>query len=218
MMFDESVSADGVYDETGRQAVISVLGATYHREKRWVTQPDGQFPVTDVCRDNIAWFLAKVDRQPAGALRVLFDPPLVEYAKYGFELLESAPDVEDFIRSNRVAEVGRFAVLPEHRGKIMVAAALMRSAVAEIVDRGATHIVTDVFEDDPHSPLGFHTRVMGFYPIATHQVGELQSASRRITLLLDIKASYRQLSARRNWIFRYLTEQWGEALHQRLSA
>jgi hypothetical protein len=81
----------------------------------------------------------------------------------------------------------------------------------------ASHVITDVFEDDPHSPLGFHTRVMGFRPVATHDHGELNCKSRRITLLLDLRATYRRLKARGNWIYRYLTARWPEALHRRLA-
>ena len=59
--------------------------------------------------------------------------------------------------------------MPEHRGNLMLAAALMRAATREMVLRGYTHVITDVFEDDPHSPLGFHTRVMGFRPVARRE-------------------------------------------------
>jgi hypothetical protein len=97
---------------------------------------------------------------------------------------------------NQIAEVGRFAVLAEHRGNVLLAAALMRAATEEMVDKGYTHVITDVFEDDTHSPLGFYTRVMGFLPVATHDHGELNCKSRRITLVLDLKSSYRRLKAR----------------------
>ena len=218
MIVDEGVTAERVADEAGRRSVVGVLSETYHREKRWVTDPAGQIPADDLRRSDISWFVVKVDGQPAGVLRVLYDPPLAEYAKYGFKLIDAAVSVEDFVRANRVAEIGRFAVVPRFRGKFMVAAALMRAATEETVERGFTHFVTDVFEDDPHSPFGFHTRVMGFHAVATHDVGELHSRSRRITLVLDLKACYQRLKLRRSWIFRYLTGQWAEALHQRLVA
>src|SRR5262249_41582708 len=150
----------------------------------------------------------------AGVLRVLYDPPLAEYAKYGFKPLDPAIRVEDFIQRYRVAEIGRFAVIPECRGQFLVAAALMRAATQETVARGYTHFVTDVFEEDPHSPYGFHTRVMGFHPIAPHDVGELRCRSRRITLVLDLRAAYKRLKARGNWLFRYLTGPWDESLHR----
>lgn len=218
MNVDDHVTSVRVADEATRRAVVRVLRATYLYEKRWVANPGGQIPRSDLGRSDISWFLTTVRGRPAGVLRVHFDPPLAEYAKYGFKLLDTAPNIEEFVASNRVAEIGRFAVMPRYRGKFIIAAELMRAAAEETVARGYTHFVTDVFEDDPHSPLGFHTRVMGFHPVATHDIGELQSQSRRITLVLDLKACYRRLSVRRSWFFRYMTGQWADALHQRLAA
>jgi hypothetical protein len=125
--------------------------------------------------------------------------------------------VEDFIRRHRIAEIGRFAMVPRYRRRLTVAAALMRAATTETVARRYTHFVTDVFEDDPHSPYRFHTRVMGFFPVATHDAGELQCRSRRITLVLDLRASYKRLKARSNWLYRYLTTPWDGAFHRRMA-
>ena len=69
----------------------------------------------------------------------------------------------------------------------MVAAALMRAATDAVLARGYTHLVTDVFEDDRHTPFGFHTRVIGFCPVATPDAGGLHCRSRQITLVLDIE-------------------------------
>jgi hypothetical protein len=35
--------------------------------------------------------------------------------------------------------------------------------------------------------------------------------------LLDLAASYRRLNARGNWIYRYLTARWPDALHRRFA-
>jgi GNAT superfamily N-acetyltransferase len=207
-----------VVDEADRHDVITVLRATYQREKHWVSDPETQVPPADIAREDIAWFIATIRGRPAGVLRVHFAPPLARYAEYGFKLMDPRIDVDDFIRRNRVAEIGRFAVLPRYRRQFLLAAALMRAATAETVARGFTHFVTDVFEDDPHSPLGFHTRVMGFFPVATHEVGELACSSRRITLVLDLRAAYKRLKARGNFMYRYLTGRWDEALHQHMLA
>jgi hypothetical protein len=218
-MFDDTrVESVRIADEAGRSAALEVLGATYRNEKGWVSDPGHQFPAADLERHDVVWFLVCVEGQAAGVLRTLFDPPLRQYAGYGLKLLDPRVDVERFLSENRIAEVGRFAVTAEHRGNAMVAAALMRAATQEMVARGYTHVITDVFEDDPHSPLGFHTRVMGFRPVATHEHGELNCRSRRITLMLDLKSSYRRLKARGNWIYRYLTARWPDALHQRFAA
>jgi len=214
---DKRVESVRVEDQAGRGAVLEVLGATYRNEKGWVSDPALQFPASDLERPDTAWFVVHLNGRPVGVLRTLFDPPLLQYAKYQLRLVDPRVDVEKFLRQHRIAEVGRFAVVPEHRGNMMLVAALMRSATEEMVTRGYTHVITDVFEDDPHSPLGFHTRVMGFRPVATHDHGELNCKSRRITLLLDLGATYRRLKARGNWIYRYLTARWPDALHRRFA-
>lgn len=217
MRDNERYDAFRVSDEAERQMAIEVLRATYHREKRWIDDVAHQIPTEDLTNADISWFVVTRRSQPAGVVRVLYDPPLAQYAKYGLKGVDPALNVENFLRRNRVAEIGRFAVTRRYRRSIMVAAALMRAAAEDTIARGYTHYVTDVFEDDPHSPYGFHTRVMGFLPVATHDTGELQCESRRITLLLDLRAAYKRLKARGNWFYRYLTGTWDEALHRKVA-
>lgn len=217
MRSEDRLTTQRVVDEAGRRQVVDVLRATYLREKRWVTDPDGQFPPEDLERPDISWFVVAVRGRPVGVLRILYDPPLAVYAKYGFKLIDPNLQVEQFLNEHRIAEIGRFAVRPRYRRRFMMAAALMRAATEETVARGYTHFITDVFEDDAHSPYGFHTRVMGFHPVATHDVGELHCRSRRITMVLDLKAAYQRLRLRGNWIYRYLTGKWDDALHRRLA-
>lgn len=211
------IRASRIYTETARRQALTVLAATYQGEKGWVSDPESQLPLSDVRRRDIAWYIVRIDGEPAGVLRTLFDPPVKQYLEYGLKFTDPNLDIERFLAGTRIAEVGRFAVLPEHRGNMMLAAALMRASTRDMVLRGYTHIITDVFEDDPHSPLGFHTRVMGFRQIATHDHGELNCASRRITLVLDLKSSYQRLKRSGNWFFRYLTAQWPEAFHRRFA-
>ncbi|MFM9850086.1 MAG: GNAT family N-acetyltransferase [Hyphomicrobiaceae bacterium] len=218
MMNDTRIRAERIADAAGREAALAVLGATYRNEKGWIADPAQQFPVDDLARDGMGWFIVRCNGAPAGVLRTLYDPPLLQYAKYGLQLIDRRVDIEAFLKQNRIAEIGRFAVVAEQRGNLLLAAALMRVATAEMVQRGYTHIITDVFEDDPHSPLGFHTRVMGFRPVASHDHGELNCASRRITLVLDLKSSYQRLKARDNWVYRYLTAHWPDAFHRALAA
>jgi hypothetical protein len=79
-------------------------------------------------------------------------------------------------------------------------------AVGETVERGHTHLITDVYDGDPHSPLMFHTRVLGFERIGTHRFGELDCDCTRILLVLDLARGYRLAKQRKNKIFRELTE------------
>src|SRR5258706_8500525 len=117
--------------------------------------------------------------------------------------------------SNRNAS-RRSADSPSSRSAARVLS-LMRAATREIVWRGYTQLVTDVFENDPHSPFRFHTRIIGFRPVATHEVGELGFTGRRITLLLDIKIAYQTLKSRGTWFFRAMTKDWTEVMHRRLA-
>jgi hypothetical protein len=217
-MHDQArVIARRVADEADRRRVIDVLAATYHREKHWVSDPETQIPSADLERGDIGWFLATVDGRAAGALRVLYDPPYGQYMSYGLQMLDPTVNVAEFLRRNRLAEVGRFAVKSEFRGHFMVAVALMRVATDAVLARGYTHLVTDVFEDDPHTPYRFHTKALGFYPVATHEGGELACRSRRITLLLDLGSAYQRLRRQGRWLYRHLTSEWDERSHRRLA-
>lgn len=211
------VGVDRVESQADREAALIVLRATYQTEKRWVELAESQIADADLSSDLVSWFLARRGGQPVGVLRVHYAPPVQQYRAYDLHLLKPEMDVDAFIRVARLAEIGRFAIVPEQRRNSLVAVALMRAATRETVERGYTHYITDVFENDPHSPYGFHTRVMGFDPIATHERGELHCASRRITLILDLKAAYHRLRQRKAWMFRALTADWDEGLHRRLA-
>ena len=200
-----------------RDAALNVLRATYQAEKGWVREAKSQLPESDLGSDQVSWFLSRQSDEPAGVLRVHYAPPVEQYRAYGLRVLRPGIDVARFLRTSRLAEIGRFAIVPRLRRNLMISMALMRAVTRETLARGFTHYITDVFESDPHSPYGFHTRAMGFDPVATHDHGELQCASRRITMILDLKAAYQRLRRRRGWIFRALTADWDEKLHQRLA-
>ncbi len=199
-----------------RQLAIQVLQSTYVNEKHWIQDEEKFFPHSDLEAKDISWFVASNDTQPIGVLRVMYNPPLELYKEYGMQALESGLDVEAFVKNNRIAEIGRFAVVPEFRKFIVVAAALMREASRETVANDYTHYVTDIFEGEVHSPYDFHTRVMGFQPVATHDVGELNCPNRRITMVLDLKSAYQRIQTKQKWIYRYLTKDWDKSLHEKL--
>jgi len=205
-----------VTDPGTRQDALKVLRATYRDEKGWVDEAESQLPEVDLRSPWMSWFVAYRGAEPAGVLRIQYKPPVAQYRAYNVTLLARDIDVERFLSTNHIAEIGRFAIAPRYRRSLLIAVALMRAATRETVERGFTHYITDVFEDDPHSPYGFHTRVMGFAPVATHDSGELHCRSRRITLILDLKAAYNHLRRSQNWIFRSLTSDWDEGLHRRL--
>jgi hypothetical protein len=196
---------------------MAVRRAVYQHEKGWVQDFESMFRADDLLRGDLSWFVATRRDEPVGVLRVRYDPPIEQYRGYGLDPIEKNLSIDDFITSQRIAEVGRFAVIPLRRNGVAVVLSLMRAATREIVARGYTQLVTDVFENDPHSPLRFHTRIVGFRPVATHEFGELSFKGRRITLLLDIKIAYQTLKSRGTWFFRAMTRGWTEVMHQRLA-
>jgi hypothetical protein len=206
-----------VEDAWGRELALAVMRAIYRDEKNWIQHDEKLVSEADLTDDNASWFVVCVENQPVGVLRVLYEVPLDLYREYGFKLLAKGIDLERFLRDNKIAEIGRFAVLPEFRRNLLVVVALMRAAVAETVGRGWTHYITDIFEGEQHSPHGFHTRVMGFQEVATHDVGELNCPNRRITMVLDLAHAYRRMRTGNNWIFRYLTEGWTPEMHARVT-
>ncbi|WP_342362611.1 GNAT family N-acetyltransferase [Terrarubrum flagellatum] len=217
MTHEGDVSVHRVVTDADFIGVVSVLDAIYRKEKGWVLDAEGQAPASDRERDDVSWFLASVEGAPVGVLRVLYTPPIEQYAKYQFRRINPKFSIKAYLRDKKFVEIGRFAVTQEYRARFTVATALMQAATHEIVDRGFTHLLTDVFEDDPHSPYGFHTRIMGFHPVATHDRGELRSTSRRITLVLDLKAAYKRLKSRGGRLFRLLTRNWDVAAHRRMA-
>ena len=205
-----------IENETGRQMALEVMRAIYRDEKNWV-QADEKLVARDEINDPaISWFVVTSDGCPAGVLRVLYEPPLDLYESYGLKFLDQSADLTTLLRQSRIAEIGRFAVLPDHRRSVLVAVALMRAAARETVEREFSHYITDVFEGERHSPYEFHTRVMGFQLIATHDTGELNCPNRRLTMLLDIRSAYHRLREEKSWAFRYLTEGWEPRLHERM--
>jgi ribosomal protein S18 acetylase RimI-like enzyme len=198
-----------------RALAVSVMSATYKQEKNWITRDEKLFPLDELGNSSVSWFVVLDGDQPVGTLRVLYDLPLDLYKEYGFKVLGGI-DLDEFIRRNRIAEIGRFAVLPEYRKHVVVVGALMREASRETVQRGYTHYVTDIFEGETHSPYNFHTRVLGFQAVATHDTGELNCPNRRITLILDLKQGYARLREQGGWLFRFFTETWPEDVHRQL--
>jgi hypothetical protein len=213
-----SIHVQRITDESARQQALTVMRAIYRDEKNWVQADEKLIAVADLQRPEVSWFLASVGETPVGVLRVLYEPPLELYKAYGFKVVAKGIDLDAFIRHNRIAEIGRFAILPEQRRNVRVAGSLMCAAARDTVERGFTHYITDVFEGEQHSPYEFHTRVMGFQVVATHDTGELNCPCRRITLVLDLKQAYQRLRAANNWAFRTLTAGWPESLHERILA
>lgn len=200
----KSITVQKVATPEDRQRALSVIEAVYLHEKQWIQDSASEI-TTDFERLDQSWFLVSADGEPAGVIRLVYDPVLELPAEYGVTL-EAGVDLEKLKRHGRFVDIGRFMILPRHRRNIRVVMKLMRGAIVEVVQRGYTHFVTDVFENDPHSPLRFHTQVLGFERIGTHRYGELACASARIILILDIARAYQRLKKRENKVFKEVGE------------
>lgn len=187
-----------------RAAALSVVDKVFRQEKRWVAATDAEIPVAQDPDGRLSWFVATVDGEPAGVIRLFYDPPLEMPADWGLEL-DRDLDLARVADGRRFVEIGRFMIVPEHRRRMRVALRLMREAVREVVERRYTHFITDVYDGDPHSPLGFHTRVLGFERIGTHRRGELACDHMRILLVLDIARAFHKLHSRKDRVFRELS-------------
>ena len=123
------IYTDRITDEAGRRAALALLAATYEKEKGWIAEPHSQFPVAHLGRADISWYMVFMAGEPVGVLRTVYDPPLPQCAKYDLTILDARLDIQSVLERNRIAEVGRFAVLAAHRGNLLLAVALMRAAM-----------------------------------------------------------------------------------------
>ena len=205
-MFLEGLSVIRIETPEQRARSLEVFDAVYRQEKGWVRKPEELLPAEDLDRKEVDWFGVELEGRLLGVTRVLYEIPMELYREYGFKLTVPGLDVEAFIRDNKIAEVGRFAVLPDYRKGFTVAALLMRASGEAALNRGFTHFITDVFEEDPNTPYGFHRRVLGFQEVASHEVGELNCTSRRITMLLDLHEARRRVANGKGWFFRFLNQ------------
>jgi hypothetical protein len=212
----DSVTVVKVETRETRERALSVVEEVYLQEKRWIRVAGAEIPEDIARRRDQSWFLVSVGDEPAGAIRLVYDPPLELPAEYGV-VLEPGIDIEGLKRGNRFVDIGRFMILPRYRRNIRVVLRLMREAIAEVVERGYTHFLTDVFESDPHSPLKFHTQVLGFKRLGTHRIGDLSCDSLRILLILDIAAAYHRMKRQPNKVFKELGEGLSDLLEPRLA-
>ena len=178
-----------------RDLAHTVLSTTYAQEKQWVDSARDVFPAGDLSDDAVTWIVATVDDEPAGVVRIHYAPPLHRYQEYGLESLGGDGHSGDGHSGD-----GHSDGSPSFGGA------------------GVDAYVTDVFEGEEHSPYNFHTRVLGFRPVATHEMGEMDCLHRRITLILNLKQAYRRLRKTKNRLYRFLAEGLSPQVRRQLSA
>lgn len=214
MAFSE-ISTMKVIDLESRSLALQVVEGVYQKEKNWIRTSENEIPVNIAESTKHSWFLVTVNQKPAGVIRLAYDPSL-HFSPELEVTLNSDINLEKMARECKMVEIGRFMILPEYRKNIRVVLKLMRVAIKEVVERGYTHFLTDVFETDPNSPLHFHTKILGFERIGSHLHGELNCSSTRIILTLDILKAYRKLKERRDKIYMEVTEGIQELLDEKL--
>jgi len=210
------VDVTRVWSESERAEALTVLDEVYCREQGWAEDAEALLPLPALKSEAECWYLARVRNQPAGVLRIRFDLPVELWRGYSFEKEPGWTDLGSLVTSNRVAELGRFAVRRSLRRHPAVAMLLLREAVTEVVRRGGSHLLTDVFEGDRHNPLRFLRRTAGFLPIATHRTGELNSPHRRVAMVMDLREAYLRAQVENPALFRRFTRQWSPDLHRLL--
>lgn len=215
MAFSEIQTMKVTTPESRIQA-LQVIEAVYLREKNWIFNPDSEISTNIAESNKYSWFLALVDGKPAGVIRLTYDPSLEFPPEMGVTLNEDI-NLEKMVQECKIADIGRFMIMPDYRRNIRVVLRLMRAAIREVVERGYTHFITDVFETDPNSPLHFHTKILGFEVIGSHLRGELNCSSTRIILTLDILKAYQRLKEKKDKIYLEVTDGIRELLDEKLA-
>lgn len=204
-----------VADAESRSLAFHVMEKVYLGEKKWIHSVADEIPEHIPGSTAYSWFLATRNEKPVGVIRLLYDPPLEFPPEFKVSLNRDV-DLVKIAETCKFVEIGRFMILPEYRRNIMIALRLMQIAVREVVERDYTHFITDVFEGEPHSPLKFHTRVLGFEVVGTHLHGELDCSLTRIILTLDILKAYKRLKDKKNRVYWTLTDGVREILDRKL--
>ena len=200
-----NVTVSRVESAGDRADALEVVRQVFCIEKKWITSAQNQIPEELSGKMGIQWFLAKINGRAAGVLRLLYDPSFDLPEEYDVKLMPGI-DMEKLKCAGRYVEIGRFMILEEFRKNPRIALQLMRAATAEVIERDYTHFITDVFEGEQHSPLNFHTRVLGFEVVGKHLFGELHCSSTRIILTLDILKLYSRIKDSRSRIYCELTD------------
>lgn len=199
-----------------KQQALEVITSVYLMEKNWIKAPGNEVPDNIGESTQYSWFFATVDDKPAGVIRLTYDPSLEFPPEMGVTLNQNV-DLKQMASECKMVEIGRFMIKSEYRKNIRVALRLMRAAIKEVVERGYTHFLTDVFETDPQSPLHFHTKILGFEVIGSHLHGELNCSSTRIILTLDILKAYQRLKERKNRIYQEVIAGISDLLDRKLA-
>ncbi|NTU53028.1 MAG: GNAT family N-acetyltransferase [Chlorobiaceae bacterium] len=199
------ITVSKVLSANERHEALGVIEEVFVREKQWIREVEEQISANPGSDEEYSWFVARVGGRPAGVMRLHYDPPM-ELPESCHPTFEPGIELSTLRESGRYVEIGRFMIRHEYRRQYLVALRLMREATVEVLERDYTHFITDVFKGEEHSPLNFHTRVLGFEVIGSHLYGELNCSATRIILTLDLLKLYNSIKDSKSRIYQELTE------------
>ncbi|MBN2440586.1 MAG: hypothetical protein JXJ04_04555 [Spirochaetales bacterium] len=181
-----------------------IIEGVYVKEKKWIKSVRHQMNENELFgNSNISWFIARVNGAPAGLLRLFYDSPLDFPDEYEISIKEGI-DLMELESKGRFVEISRFMILPVYRRNLRVSLELMRTAIKEVVSKGYSHFITNVFKGEKHSPYRFHAKLFGFQVIGTHVHGELNCNCTRIIMILDILSAYVRIRNKKNRFYEIL--------------
>jgi hypothetical protein len=105
-----------IADDVARMQALQVIAQVYQQEKNWLKAVEAEVPAENDPEGRYSWFLATVNGQPAGVLRLFYDPPLELPAEFKVSLRQDI-DLKQMAANGRFVEIGRFMILPEYRKK-----------------------------------------------------------------------------------------------------
>lgn len=197
---DAAINIVKITDTDLVKKAFEVIKEVYIQEKKWMNSTEDVISMNNFENPEISWFLAFVHDEPAGVLRLKYDISL-DFPEYYDLTVVKGINLKKMAKKGKYVDIGRFMIRSGYRKNINVSLSLMKAAFEEVVTRGYTHFITDVFEGEINSSLEFHKRNLGFEVIGTHLNGELNSNLKKVILVMDIYKSYKTLKEKNNRIY-----------------
>src|SRR5271157_3754169 len=103
------IRAKKVKTRDDREEALKVIKEVYLKEKNWIHTIRDQIPEDIDKRKDMSWFLVKINKKPAGVLRLVFDP-ILEFPPELQVTLNKDIDIEKLKSTGKFAEIGRFMI------------------------------------------------------------------------------------------------------------
>lgn len=200
---DAAIEIVKITDSDLVKKALEVVREVYVRDKKWIESTDDIISMNTFNNPDISWLLAFVHGEPAGVLRLNYNVSL-DFPEYYDLRIVKGVNLKKMAKKGKYVDINRFMIRSVFRKNINVSLSLMKAALEEVVTRGYTHFITDVFEGEINSPLEFHKRNLGFEVIGTHLYSDYNTSLKSVILVLDIFKSFKLLKERNNRIYKTL--------------